>query len=308
MSLRIVFMGTPDYAVPSLKSLVDAGHQVAGVFCQPDRASGRGKKVRFGPVKQWAKEHNLPVFQPAKMRGEGVAILQELQPDLCVTAAFGQILPQAALDVPLMGTVNVHASLLPKYRGSSPINWCLINGETITGVTTMLTDRGVDTGDILLKKEVEILPEDGVPSLTQRLSIEGAKLLIATIEGMQSGAVIPTPQDESQATYYPMLTKDMGRMDWSLSAQEIVNRIRGLSPWPGVSFASDIGTIKIISAKVLGQETSAAPGTVLASGPKEGLQVAAGNGVLDITHLQLSGSKAMATSDFLRGRSITKVQ
>jgi methionyl-tRNA formyltransferase len=308
MSLRVVFMGTPDYAVPSLESLFDAGYKIVGVFCQPDRASGRGKKVRFGPVKQWAMDRGLSVFQPARMRGEGVEILKNLQPDLCVTAAFGQILPKEALDIPKMGTVNVHASLLPEYRGSSPVNWCLINGETVTGVTTMLTDKGIDTGDILLKKEVEILPEDGVPSLTQRLAEEGAKLLLETIDGMLKGSVKPTPQDESQATYYPMLTKDMGKVDWNLSAQEIVNRARGLSPWPGYSFESDIGTIKIISAKAIEKETSAAPAAVLAASPKEGLQVATGKGILDITHLQLSGSKAMAANDFLRGRSITQIK
>ena len=201
MALRVVFMGTPDYGVPSLEALISAGYDVVGVFCQPDKPSGRGKRIAFCPVKQCALAHGIPVVQPVKTRVDGVEPLRALKPDLCVTAAFGHILSQEVLDIPRIGTVNVHASLLPKYRGSAPVNWALIQGETVTGVTTMMTDKGMDTGDILLKREVAILPQETAGELVDRLAKVGAELLIETLRAIERGDCPREKQDESQASY-----------------------------------------------------------------------------------------------------------
>ena len=200
MALRVVFMGTPDYGVPSLEALISAGYDVVGVFCQPDKPSGRGKRIAFCPVKQCALAHGIPVVQPVKTRVDGVEPLRALKPDLCVTAAFGHILSQEVLDIPRIGTVNVHASLLPKYRGSAPVNWALIQGETVTGVTTMMTDKGMDTGDILLKREVAILPQETAGELVDRLAKVGAELLIETLRAIERGDCPREKQDESQAS------------------------------------------------------------------------------------------------------------
>ena len=209
MSLRVVFMGTPDYGVPSLEALIEAGYHVVGVFCQPDKPSGRGKKIVPCPVKQCALSHGIDVFQPVKTRVDGVEPLRALAPDLCVTAAFGHILSQEVLDIPRMGTVNVHASLLPQYRGSAPVNWALINGERVTGVTTMMTDRGMDTGDILMQREVEVLPGDNAGTLVDKLARVGAELLIETIRALEAGNCPRRKQDEEQASYFPLLKKEL---------------------------------------------------------------------------------------------------
>lgn len=300
MALRIVFMGTPDYGVPSLRALLEAGYDVVGVFCQPDKPSGRGKKITFCPVKQYAVEHNLPVFQPQRTRVDGVEPLRSLAPDLCVTAAFGHILSQEVLDIPRLGTVNVHASLLPEYRGSAPVNWALIKGEKVTGVTTMLTDKGMDTGDILMKREVTVLPDETAGELVDRLAQVGAELLIETIRAIENGACPREKQDESKSSYYPLLKKEMGRMDLTKSAEELHNFVRGMTPWPGAY----MGSYKVLKTTVLDYAGEEAPGTILTADPRQGLVVRAGEGALKIDMIQAPGKKAMNANDYLRGNKM----
>lgn len=303
MSLRIVFMGTPSFAVPSLRELIAAGHEIVGVFCQPDRPKGRGNKMEFCPVKQLAVEHGIPVFQPAKIRLDGAEALRSLHPDLCVTAAFGQILSADNLSVPTMGTVNVHASLLPKYRGSAPINWALINGETVTGVTTMLTDPGLDTGDILLQKTVPVRPGITAGELTEELSEAGALLLTETIEQLQKGTCPRQKQNEAEMSYFPMLTKETGHIDFTKDAQSIVHLICGVSPWPGAYVKDGEETIKIWSAEaVSAKDTAHDPGEVVTADKDTGLIIqAGGNTALKVLELQLPGGKRMSVADYLRG-------
>lgn len=300
MALRIVFMGTPDYGVPSLKALVEAGYDVVGVFCQPDKPSGRGKKITFCPVKQYAVEQGIPVFQPVRTRVDGVEPLRNLAPDLCVTAAFGHILSQEVLDIPRLGTVNVHASLLPEYRGSAPVNWALIKGEKVTGVTTMLTDKGMDTGDILMKREVEVLPDETAGELVDRIAAVGAELLIETIRAIENGTCPREKQDESKASYYPLLKKEMGKMDLTKSAEELHNFVRGMTPWPG-AYA---GTYKVLKTTVLAHDGNEAPGTILKADPKQGLVIKVGEGALRIDIVQAPGKKAMNACDYLRGNKM----
>lgn len=298
--MRIVFLGTPEFGVPSLEALIKAGHQVVGVFTQPDRPKGRGKKMECCPVKVCAMQHEIPVFQPVKIRLESVEDLRKLQPDLCVTAAFGQILSQEILDIPKYGTVNVHSSLLPKYRGSSPINWAIICGETMTGVTTMLTDKGMDTGDILLQKEVDILPEETAGELTERLAQIGAELLIETIEKMESGCCQRTPQNPAEMSYYPMLKKEMGLIDWQMEAKGIICRIRGLSPWPGTYTYINGEMLKIWQGTE--EETDKGnPGDILEADGKKGLLIRAGKNAVRVMELQAQGGKRMKAADYLRG-------
>lgn len=296
-------MGTPSFAVPSLRELIAAGHEIVGVFCQPDRPKGRGNKMEFCPVKQLAVEHGIPVFQPAKIRLDGAEALRSLHPDLCVTAAFGQILSADNLSVPTMGTVNVHASLLPKYRGSAPINWALINGETVTGVTTMLTDPGLDTGDILLQKTVPVRPGITAGELTEELSEAGALLLTETIEQLQKGTCPRQKQNEAEMSYFPMLTKETGHIDFTKDAQSIVHLICGVSPWPGAYVKDGEETIKIWSAEaVSAKDTAHDPGEVVTADKDTGLIIqAGGNTALKVLELQLPGGKRMSVADYLRG-------
>ena len=303
--MRIVFMGTPEYAVQSLKALVENGYDVAGVFTQPDKPRGRGGKVQMPEAKVYANSRGIPVFQPRKIRADGVDALKALAPDLCVTAAFGQILSQEILDIPKFGTINVHASLLPKYRGSSPINWCLINGETVTGVTTMLTAAGIDTGDILLQRETGISPLETAGELTGRLGAMGAELLIDTIRALEAGRLSPIRQDESVMSYYPMLHKEMGEIVWTQSARSISNLVRGLNPWPGAyTDSARLGRLKLLLASAEAGE-SAAPGTVLEADRKNGLLIQAGEGAVRVLTLQAQGGKPMKASDYLLGHPIT---
>lgn len=300
MSLRIVFMGTPDYGVPSLEALLAAGYEVAGVFCQPDKPSGRGKKITFCPVKQCALAHDIPVFQPVRTRVDGVEPLRELAPDLCVTAAFGHILSQEVLDIPRLGTVNVHASLLPAYRGSAPVNWALINGETVTGVTTMMTDKGMDTGDILMRREVPVLPGENAGQLVDRLARVGAELLIETLAAIERGDCPRQKQDEAQATYFPLLKKEMGRMNFEKTAKQLSDFVRGMTPWPGAS----AGPYKVLEAAAEPWEGGEAPGTVLKADAKQGLWIRAGEGALRVIRMQAAGGKPMDARDYLRGHAI----
>ena len=302
--MRIVFMGTPEFAVPSLRALLDNGYNVVAAVTQPDRPAGRGHKLMACPVKQLAQERGVPVVQFEKIKSpEGVACLKELAPDMFVTAAFGQLLSQEILDIPQHGTVNVHASLLPQYRGSAPINWCILNGETVAGVTTMLTDIGMDTGDMLLKRETPIGELETAGELTERLSEIGAALLIDTLK-VYPGSLTPEKQDPDQASYQPMLSKDMGRIDWTKSAREIACRVRGLNPWPCAYTENENGRLKIYLARPCESSASAQPGTVTVSGPKEGLVIACGQGALEILEMQAPNAKRMPAKDYLRGKKI----
>lgn len=301
MSMRIVFMGTPAYAVQSLSALVEAGYDVVGVFTQPDRPRGRGGKVQQSPVKVYALDRGIPVFQPGRIRTEGVEALKSLAPDLCVTAAYGQILSEELLAIPRLGTVNVHASLLPKYRGSAPANWALINGEAVTGVTTMMTDKGIDTGDILLQRSTPVDPLEDAEQLVHRLGELGAALLVDTLRAMEQGACPRTPQDETAMSYHPMLRKALGQVDWALPAKDIVNLVRGLQPWPTAYTHSPHGTLKLLQALVEPGQ-GAAPGTVIEADGKKGLLVQAGEGAVRVLRLQGAGGKAMDANDYLRGR------
>lgn len=303
--MRIVFLGTPEFGVPSLKALVEAGYEVVGVFTQPDKPKGRGNKMQQRPVKECALALGIPVFQPVKIRVDGVEDLRNLKPDLCVTAAFGQILSQEILDIPVIGTVNVHSSLLPKYRGSAPINWAIIQGEERTGITTMMTDKGLDTGDILLQKEMDILPGETAEELTARMAPIGAELLIETIRRIEAGNCPRIPQNEEEMSYFPMLKKEMGEIDWRMSAHGIVCRVRGLTPWPGCSLTLDNGeTLKVWQAEEIKGE-NAAPGDVISADPKAGLVIAAGENYVRIAELQAQGGKRMNAKDYLRGHPLT---
>ena len=303
---RVVFMGTPEFAVPSLKVIADDGrYDIVGVITQPDRPAGRGKKLTAYPVKQLALERGLPVYQFERIRRpEGVAQLKALEPDVVITAAFGQILTQELLDIPRFGTLNVHASLLPKHRGSAPINWCIIQGEGQSGVTIMKTDAGMDTGDMLRCAATPIGVLETAGELIGRLSVLGAQLLAETLPDYLEGKIEPVPQDPDQATYEPMLDKAMGEIDWNRPASEIACRVRGLNPWPCAYTDMKDGRLKLYLARAVAWDTDAAPGTVVKSSPKEGLFVRCGEGALEILELQAPGGKRMAAKAYLMGKGI----
>ena len=303
--MRIVFMGTPEFAVPSLRALVENGYNVVGVITQPDRPAGRGHKLTPCPVKALALEKGLEVFQFEKIKAaEGVACLKALSPDLVVTAAFGQLLSRELLDIPQYGTLNVHASLLPRYRGSAPINWCILNGEQVAGVTTMLTDAGMDTGDMLLKAETPIGALETAGELTVRLSEIGAQLLIDTLKRYPHGDLRPTPQNEAEASYQPMLNKEMGRIDWTQPAERIACQVRGLNPWPCAYTENESGRLKLYLARACAAQFSAEPGTVVVSGAKEGLFIACGEGWLEVLEMQAPNAKRMTAKAYLQGKKI----
>ena len=303
--MRIVFMGTPEFAVPSLKALIDSEHEVIAVITQPDRPAGRGHKLTACPVKVLAQEHGIDVYQFERIRREeGVACMKALAPDLCVTAAFGQILSQELLDIPKYGTVNVHASLLPKHRGAAPINWCIVQGDKTAGVTTMLTDAGMDTGAMLLKREVEIGALETAGELTDRLAVVGAELLIETLKGYPHGGLVPVPQNADEATYEPMLKKETGAIDWTKPAEEIACLVRGLNPWPCAYTENADGRLKLYLAEACAAESDAEPGTVTVSSAKEGLKIACGTGWLNVLEMQAPNAKRMPAKDYLRGKKI----
>jgi methionyl-tRNA formyltransferase len=301
---RILFMGTPRFALASLQLLIDRAESILGVVTQPDRPSGRGQQVVEPPVKNLAARQGLPVYQPRKVREDQfIQQVQALAPDLIVVVAFGQILPRALLDIPPRGCINVHASLLPAYRGAAPINWALINGETVTGVTIMALDEGMDTGDILLQKPVSILPDDTAATLHDRLAASGAALLGEALEQLREGAWTRIAQDHARATYAPPMKKEHGRIQWNKSAREIHNQVRGMNPWPG-SFTFFRGKLlKIYQTGVLEKNAAAAPGTITAVSD-QGIEVAAGNGALLIQELQLEGKKKMRAQEFIQGQGI----
>jgi methionyl-tRNA formyltransferase len=298
-TIRTVFMGTPAFAVPTLDVLLQAGLNLVGVYTQPDRPKGRGQALAAPPVKEMALRHGIPVFQPQKLRApEVVEELRALAPDLIVVVAFGQILPRSVLEIPRYGCINVHASLLPKYRGAAPINQAIIDGEIETGITTMLMDVGLDTGPMLLKRALNIGPEETAGELHDRLCTLGGETMAATLQLLLRGELHPQVQDDSQTCYAAMLKKEDGRIDWSQSAQQIHDRIRGLAPWPGTYTELNGEPLKLFLTRVEAGEGE--PGTILPPAA-DAVRIACGNGVLAVRELQLPGKKRLAAADFLRG-------
>lgn len=306
--MRIVYMGTPDFAVPPLEALVNAGHQVCGVFSQPDKPVGRHQnKLQPTPVKVCAQAHGIPVFQPDTLRdGAALAQLEELAPELIVVAAYGRVLPKKILDLPPKGCINVHSSLLPKYRGAAPINWAMVNGDAETGVTIMHMAQALDAGDIIDQAATPIDPEETAEALHDRLAGLGGQLLVKVVADIAAGAAKRVPQDPEQVTYAPMLSRALCPIDWTQSARAIHNKVRGLVPWPATSTDVISGdTVKLFRSTVLEQTVSAHPGVVVAAG-KEGIDIACGDGkVLRILELQAPGSRRMAAADYLRGHPIS---
>lgn len=305
--MKVVYMGTPDFAVDTLQAIVDAGHEVALVVTQPDKAKGRGKKLCYTPVKEKAMECHLEVAQPEKVREESfVERLKMIAPDVIVVVAFGQILPESILNIPKYGCINVHASLLPAYRGAAPIQWAVIDGLAETGVTTMYMEKGLDTGDIICQSRIPLAADETGGSLFEKLAKEGADLLVKTLKMLEDGTATRTKQDDSRSSYAKMLSKDMGCIDFSKDAVILERLIRGLNPWPSAYTTIQGKTLKIYTAKVVAEEectTGVVPGTVIAV-DKKSFTVRCGNGALRIYNLQLEGKKRMDTSAFLLGYKV----
>ncbi len=301
--MKIVFMGTPDYSVKTLEALMSAGHEIAAVFAQPDKPVGRKHILTPPPVKACAEKHNIPVFQPNTLRdGKAFEALKEINPDVIVVVAYGKILPEEILNLPKFKCINGHASLLPKYRGASPIQWCIVCGETETGITTMLLDKGMDTGDILEQTVVEIGAEETAEELFERLSSISADLMVSTLEKIEKGEITPIKQDDSEATYAPIIKKEMAQIDFNKSASDISNAVRGYYSWPCAFFFLNGKRIKVIKACV-GNKTKAKSGTICNT--NDVLSIACGdNNALDILILQPEGSKAMTAKQFLCGKNI----
>lgn len=306
--MKVIFMGTPEFSVGTLEALIEAGHEVVLAVTQPDKPKGRGGKMQYPPVKETALKYDIPVYQPKKIREEAcIEELRKYQADIMVVIAFGQILPQAILDMTPYGCVNVHASLLPKYRGAAPIQWAVINGEKVSGVTTMQMDAGLDTGDMLLKTEVVLDEKETGGSLHDKLAEAGARLCVETLKGLEAHAITPEKQGESPTEYARMLDKSLGKIDWTRPAEEIERLIRGLNPWPSAYTRLGGKTLKLWKAQALPQEESsgkeAAPGTVVAR-DRESITVQTGQGLLKLLEVQLEGKKRMDTASFLRGYSL----
>lgn len=296
--MRILFLGTPDFAVKALERIVGTNNEVVGVVTQPDRRRNRGE-VSFCPVKQFAVDNGIKVYQYESIRKEGVEDIKAINPDIMVTCAFGQIISQEILDIPEYGVINIHASLLPKYRGSSPIQWCLVNGETKTGVTIMRTALAVDSGDILLQKEIDILPEENAGELFDRLAVLGGEAIVEALELIAKGKAVYTPQDEKAATHYPMISKEDGRIDWSKSAKEVFDKMRGFTPWPSAYTSLDGKLFKISKCVVADEKIVGAVGEVKVEG-KRAFAVC-GEGAVELLQVQLEGKKSMPLSEFLLG-------
>ena len=310
--MRIIFMGTPDFAVPVLQSLINSRHEVVAVVTQPDRPKGRGKNMQFSPVKECALAHNIPVMQPVNVSvPEVIDELRAYEPELIVVVAFGQFVTKKIREMPKYGCINVHASLLPKYRGAGPIQWAVINGEKESGVTTMYMCREIDKGDMLLKDTVTLDPKETGDSLHDKLSIMGGPLLLKTIDQLEDGSAVRIPQCEEESTYAPKLEKTMGNIDWTMDADRIERLVRGLNSWPGTFTKIHGKTVKIWDCDVVRQETltenqaAATPGTVIVS-EKDQLIVKAGNGALSLRMLQPEGKKNMTVDAYLRGYPIAQ--
>jgi methionyl-tRNA formyltransferase len=300
--IRTVFMGTPEFALETLQGLIDAGVNLVGVYTQPDRPKGRGKQLAAPPVKILAMRNEIPVYQPVKLRTpNAVAELEALAPDLIVVVAYGQILPQSVLDIPKYGCINVHASLLPKYRGAAPINKVLMDGGTETGITTMLMDAGLDTGDMLVKRSLTIGENETAGELHDRLAVLGRATMEETLDQLCAGTLTPEKQDDALTSYAPMLKKEDGRLDWNRTATELHNQVRGLDPWPGAYTTLNGELLKVAATHIA--SGSGEPGTVI-SADAAGVSVACGEGLLVIGELQLAGRKRLSAADFLRGHSL----
>lgn len=301
--MKVIFMGTPDFSVGTLEALIEAGHEVTLVVTQPDKPKGRGKAMQYTPVKETALAHGIEVYQPAKIREpECVEYLKKYEADIMVVVAFGQILTKEILDMPKYGCVNVHASLLPKYRGAAPIQWAVINGEKVSGVTTMRMDEGIDTGDMILKEEVELDSEETGGSLFERLAKTGAELCVKTLTAIEDGTATYTPQDNAQATHTKMIKKQLGEIDFTKPAEEIERLIRGLNPWPSAYTHWNGKTLKIWKVSVVEKESGKEPGTIEVG--KNTIAVQTGKGMLQLEEIQLEGKKRMQTDAFLRGVSL----
>lgn len=306
--MKVVFMGTPDFAVDALQAIIEAGHEVTAVVTQPDKPKGRGKEMQATPVKTCALEHHIPVFQPVKVKEpEAVEILRSYEADIFVVVAFGQILSEEILQMPKYGCVNIHASLLPKYRGAGPIQWAIIDGEKETGITIQQMDKGVDTGDILFQSVVPIDAKETGESLFEKLAKAGAALIVEALPKIEAGEVTPRKQDESQASHAKMLQKSMSRIDWNRKAAELDCLIRGMISWPGASSGYHGKTLKIWQQEPVAKDqlptealAGAEPGTVIAV-EKDAIYVQTGEGALKLTEVQLEGKKRMAVKDFLLG-------
>ena len=302
--MKVIFMGTPEFSVGTLKALAEAGHEVVLAVTQPDKPKGRGDRMQYPPVKEMALEYGIPVFQPKKIRApECVEELRKYEADIMVVIAFGQILPKEILEMTPYGCVNVHASLLPKYRGAAPIQWAVINGEKVTGVTTMQMDEGLDTGDMLLKEEVILDEEETGGSLHDKLAEAGARLFVRTLKALEDGSAVREKQGESPTEYARMLTKELGSIDWTQDALSIERLVRGLNPWPSAYTDWNGKVMKIWEAKVMEGETGKAPGTIVKI-EKDGFLVQAGAGLLKILELQIPGKKRMKADAFLRGYQV----
>lgn len=304
MGMKILFMGTPDIAVPTLKTLIQSKHNVVGVVTQPDKPKGRGKAIGCSPVKETALQYDLPIYQPVKVREESfVETIKEIAPDVIIVIAFGQIIPKSILELPKYGCINIHASLLPKYRGAAPIQWAIIDGETKTGLTTMYMEEGLDTGDMLLKEEVDIAEDETGGSLHDKLAQLGGSLILKTLDAVENGTIVRVKQDDSQSTYVSMLDKKMGYIDFSKSAEEIERLIRGLNPWPSAYTGLDGKTLKIWKADVLEEERAGETGEIVEV-RKDAVLIKTGMGTLALKEVQLEGKKRMETEAFLRGYDI----
>ena len=304
-TIRVLFMGTPDFAVPSLRALTEqanAGLAVAGVVTRPDKPVGRKRRILFSPVKQFALEHDIPVYQPGPLRRpEALAQLREIAPDLIVVAAFGQILPPEVLSLPLHGCLNVHASLLPRWRGASPINTAILAGDSETGVTIMLMDAGLDTGPMLARRATPIGDSETAGELSERLALLGAELLVETVPRWLAGALMLEPQDDTQATMTRLLRKSDGRLDWRLPAEELARQVRAYTPWPGAFTTWQGRTLKIAQARAYSVTTDLPPGACFAPSGAGSLAVACGSGALALEMIQLEGKRALPTADAVRG-------
>jgi len=302
--MKIVFMGTPDFAAVSLERLYTDGYDISAVFTQPDRPKNRGKKMSMSPVKELAMDHGTPVYQPETLRnGEAERILREISPDLIIAVAYGKILPKSILEIPPFGCVNIHGSVLPRYRGSAPIQWSVLNGDPVAGVTAMYMGEGMDTGDIIAVKTVSVGEKETAGELFDRLAVLGGELLVETISSIENGTAVSVPQNEEEATYAPPLSKDMCPVDWSQTGRQIVKHICGLNPWPVATAVIGGVELKIYDADAEKCQTDREPGTILSAG-NDGIQVACGDGVVTIREVQAPGKRRMPAADYLRGHPI----
>ncbi len=303
--MRILFMGTPEFALISLEKLIEAGEEVVGVITQPDRPRGRGRRVTASPVKAFAQEKAIPVYQPERLKdGEVLEKLAGFAPDLIVVVAYGKILPREVLELPPLGCINVHASLLPRYRGAAPIHWAIIRGEGVTGVTTMYIDEGMDTGDIILQEEVPILPEDNAGTLHDKLAHAGARLLLDTVARIKAGTAPRIPQPEEGVSYAPPLERTDEILDWKRPARQLWFQVRGLNPWPGAMTYWQGEILKVWEVSPLKGDGDAAPGEIIAVDKQEGILVGTGKGLLRLEVVQPAGKRRMTASDFARGYGV----